>query len=435
MYKEVRELAQFYLETYGCALNKSDSDIIVGRLGKLGVSRTFDLQKADVVIINSCGVKEPTEDRIIHRIRELRKIGQPMIITGCLSKIAFDRVRRALDSGGAILGPQTIDSLGPIFFRVLEGEKNIVNLESDSSSKLRFFLGPPNSVICTIPICEGCLGNCAYCAVKFARSDVCSYSIAELYAITKQCVHQGYQEIRLTSQDAGAFGYDTGESLVDLLRRLDSISGQHRFRIGMFNPNLVIDNLLDILNVMKSNHFFKFFHVPLQSGSNHILELMNRRYCVEDWGKVIRTIREHFPSATIATDIIVGFPGESDDDFENTLRILKEFSPTLVNISKYGDRPGTIASQSQEKVDTLLKKNRSRQLSRFVSSLTRAENKSWIGWSGPAIVTECAPKGGYVCRNSSYKYIVVNKSLSLGDVIKVRIVDSHKTYLSAITIP
>ncbi|TXT56581.1 MAG: hypothetical protein BAJATHORv1_20171 [Candidatus Thorarchaeota archaeon] len=426
-------MVQFYLETYGCALNTADSDIIVGRLNGLGITQTDRPLEADILIINSCGVKEPTEDRIIHRIRTLKKSGKPIIVTGCLPKIALGRVQEALGDAGAILGPQSIDSLGSIIFRVLEGDRNIVLLDSDNKSKLRYFSAPPHSVICTIPICEGCLGECAYCAVRFARSRVKSYSIEEIHHIAEQCVRLGYREIRLTSQDASVFGHDTGEQLVDLLNLLDTISGKHRFRLGMFNPNLVIDFLSDLLTVMKSKHFFKFFHVPLQSGSDHVLDIMKRKYSVEEWKSVILEIRKYFPQATIATDIIVGFPGETDDDFKATIEVLEETCPSIVNISKYGDRPNTLASRSHSKVDTLLKKNRSRILSRLVSKLSVQENKSWIGWTGPAIVTEPAPKGGYVCRNPFYKYIVINESLGLGDIIDVKITNSFKTYLLGIT--
>jgi len=425
------ETIRFYLETYGCSLNKSDSDIIVGHLASLGAERVEDSDNANVLILNTCGVKEPTEDRIVHRLETLSGGTVPVVITGCLPRISLDRIKTVIPDFAAVLGPQSIESLGPIVERVFHGERSIVNLESDSGSKLRLFEGPPNSVICTVPICEGCLGSCAYCAVRFARGEVRSHSISEIRDVVERCVHLGYREIRLTSQDAGVFGHDTGEDLVKLLATLDGIDGAHMYRLGMFNPNLVLESIDDIVEVMTSDHYFKFFHVPLQSGSDRILESMARQYTVDQWRLITGMIRKRIPRATIATDIIVGFPGESNDDFELTLELLESIRPSVVNISKYGDRPGTRASKSTEKVDTSIKKARSRQLSDSVHQMVTQENETWIGWSGRVIVTEPGRKGGIVCRNSAYKPIVVHEDLKFGTIVQVEVVSAHRTHLAA----
>ncbi|MHA2425409.1 MAG: radical SAM protein, partial [Candidatus Thorarchaeota archaeon] len=210
----------------------ADSDLIVGRLHQIGAERVEDIGISDIIILNTCGVKEPTEDKIIHRLEELSDGTTPIIVTGCLPRIAFKRVSGVNPDLAAILGPQSLDSLGPIYERVLAGERGILHLDSDESSKLQYYEGPPNSVICTIPICEGCVGDCAYCAVKFARANVQSYSIDEILDVVKRCVHTGYKEIRLTAQDAGAYGHDTGETLSHLLSRVSEIEGNHRFRLG-----------------------------------------------------------------------------------------------------------------------------------------------------------------------------------------------------------
>ncbi|MFW9920214.1 MAG: hypothetical protein ACFFED_11475, partial [Candidatus Thorarchaeota archaeon] len=158
-------VSRFYLETYGCSLNMADSDLIIGRLHHLGLQRVEEHSSSDIVILNSCGVKEPTEDRIINRLESLSHGDIPVIVTGCLPRISFQRIQQAIPNYGAILGPQSLDSLGPIVERVLQGEINIIQLESDHGSKLRYYESPVESVVCTIPICEGCVGDCAYCAV------------------------------------------------------------------------------------------------------------------------------------------------------------------------------------------------------------------------------------------------------------------------------
>ncbi|MCF2135774.1 MAG: tRNA (N(6)-L-threonylcarbamoyladenosine(37)-C(2))-methylthiotransferase [Candidatus Thorarchaeota archaeon] len=420
---------RFYLETYGCALNAADSDMMVGRLHQMGAERVDCLEEADVAIVNTCGVKEPTEDRIIFRLSELSKCGVPVIVTGCLPKISLSRVKAAIPNFAAILGPQSIDSLGPIVLQVLEGQRGILHLTSDMSSKLQYFEGPPNSVICTIPICEGCLGNCAYCAVRLARSVVRSYSIDEIFQVALRSVHNGYREIRLTAQDAGAFGHDSGETLVNLLARLDTIPGEHRFRLGMFNPNLILDSLSQLLDIMSSNHFFKFFHIPVQSGSNSILRSMRRRYTVEEWIMVVETIRKRFPEASIATDIIVGFPGETDADFEATIEVIRQTHPQIVNISKYGDRPGTSASKAKNKVDTSLKKQRSRRLSLLVHDLVLQNHQAWLGWSGLVLTTDHASRGGVLARTDSYVPVIISEDVEVGIHLPVEIIGAERTHL------
>ncbi|MGY5880112.1 MAG: tRNA (N(6)-L-threonylcarbamoyladenosine(37)-C(2))-methylthiotransferase [Candidatus Thorarchaeota archaeon] len=420
---------KFYLETYGCSLNSADSDIIVGTLANMDSTRVESIDTADLIILNTCGVKEPTEDRIISRLEKLVVENTPVLIAGCLPKISLKRIERALPNYAAIIGPQSIESLRDIVPRVLKGEVGIVHLESNDVSKLNWLEGPPNSVICTIPICEGCLGSCAYCAVKFARGAVKSHSKRDVFDTVERCVHSGYKEIRITSQDLGTYGVDIDSNLVELTTMIDKIDGQHKFRLGMFNPNLVLDSIGELVQVMKSNHFFKFFHIPLQSGSNAILQSMGRKYTTEEWEQIVGTVRQTFSDSTIATDIIVGFPGETEQDFELTMDLISKVRPPVVNISKYGDRPGTKASKAKNKVDTSAKKDRSRRLTKLVNDILEENNKSWIGWTGEVLVTEKGSRGGLMCRNPSYKPIIINDDIGIGETGSIRIVDAERTHL------
>ncbi len=420
---------RFYLETYGCSLNIADSDLIIGRLHQMGLERSDDITSSDIIILNSCGVKEPTEDKIISRLETLSQHPVPVVVTGCLPRISLQRVTKAIPNFAAIIGPQSLDSLGSIVLRILQGDSGIMYLDSDTSSKLRYYESPTGTVICTIPICEGCIGACSYCAVRFARTNVRSYTISEIRDVVRRCVHYGFREIRLTAQDIGAFGYDSGESLVDLLQTIAEIDGSHKFRLGMFNPNLILDKIEPVLDVMSSPHFFQFFHVPLQSGSDNVLKEMNRKYSVHEWKLVIGAIRNRFPQATIATDIIVGHPGETDEDFEMTVDVLRETRPSVINISKYGDRPGTPASKSKKKVHTQTKKRRSRQLSLLVDELVREANSFWLGWRGSVIITGKTANNQLKGRTDTYKLVIVEGNSPIGEPIEVTITDTKKTHL------
>jgi MiaB-like tRNA modifying enzyme len=420
---------RYYLETYGCSLNAADSDIIVGRLNALEGQRVNDIDEAELILLNTCGVKEPTEDKIVHRLEELAKGATPIVVTGCLTKISLDRVEKAIPGYAALLGPQSVETLADVVPRILEGERGIRHIESDGAYKLKWFVGPPDSVICTIPICEGCLGSCAYCAVRFARGQVKSYSIKDLRELIERCAHLGYREIRLTSQDAAVYGSDTGEKLEDLMFSIGKIEGPHRFRLGMFNPNIVMSSINGLLDAMDNDHFFKFFHIPLQSGSDKLLKTMKRRYIASDWVSVIEKVRKRFKNATIATDIIVGFPGENESDFDQTLELVKEVRPSITNISKYGDRPNTLASQSKDKVETSVKKQRSRTLTNVVNEILVESNRAWVGWSGPVMITEKGSKGGMLGRNEAYKIVIVQGNLNPGTVVDVEITSSERTHL------
>jgi threonylcarbamoyladenosine tRNA methylthiotransferase CDKAL1 len=420
---------RYYLETYGCSLNAADSDIIVGRLNALEGQRVQDIDEAELILLNTCGVKEPTEDKIVHRLEELAKGTTPIVVAGCLPKISLDRVEKAIPEYAALLGPQSVETLADIIPRILDGERGIRHIEADGAYKLKWFAGPPDSVICTIPICEGCLGSCAYCAVRFARGQVKSYSIKDLRELVERCVHLGYREIRLTSQDAAVYGTDTGEKLEDLMLSINEIEGPHRFRLGMFNPNIVMSSIDRLLEAMDNEHFFKFFHIPLQSGSDKLLKTMKRRYIASDWVSVVEKVRKRFKNATIATDIIVGFPGENESDFQHTLELIQRVRPSITNISKYGDRPNTLASQSKDKVETSVKKQRSRILTKIVDEILIESNKAWVGWSGPVLITEKGSKGGMLGRNEAYKIVIVQEDLSPGTMIDVEITSSERTHL------
>ena len=162
---------------------------------------------------------------------------------------------------------------------------------------------------------------------------------------------------------------------------------------------------------------------------------MKRRYIVSEWESVVQRVRKKFPDATIATDIIVGFPGETESDFEQTLELIRRVKPSVTNISKYGDRPNTLASRSKEKVETSVKKNRSRTLTKLVDEILVESNEAWVGWSGPVLITEKGSKGGMLGRNESYKIVIVHEDLNPGTIVDVKITSSERTHLIGEVMP
>ncbi len=418
---------KFYIETYGCAFNQADSEIIAGQLQEIGLDRTQSIEDADYIVINTCGVKEVTESKIIYRLTQLNKLNKKLIIAGCLPRINFKRVKNAAPNAEIIIGPRAITKLKELILNTSDREKIIIKNYNESKVGLhRVSFNFPTYIV---PINEGCLGNCAYCAVKFARGTLFSFDPQMIYEEVYYAVQKGFKDIWITSQDCGSYGYDINTNLANLMNALIKIDGQFRMRIGMFNVDTVLPFINDLLEVYKNNKIYNFVHIPVQSGSNTILKSMKRKYTAEEWLDIAKKFKSNINRITLSTDIIVGFPGETDEDFEETIRLIEEIRPDITNISKYGDRPNTLASKMKNKVDTNIKKKRSTYLAEIVRKITLKNNQKWIDWEGDGIVAEIAPKGGFVIRNNWYKNIIVQDNLRLGKIIKVRILDATPTYL------
>jgi MiaB/RimO family radical SAM methylthiotransferase len=238
----------------------------------------------------------------------------------------------------------------------------------------------------------------------------------------------------LTGQDTGCYGKDIGVNLVDLLSAACEIDGDFWIRVGMMTPNSAISMLPELVKVFKNDRIFKFAHLPVQSGDNEILKQMNRHYSVEDFWRVVKAFRKSVPNITLSTDVICGFPGESAEAFEGTLRLIRQVRPDVVNVSKFFPRPKTSAAEMTPKVDSFEVMARSRRLTDFVKKSSFEKNSSWIGWNGRILLDEVGKKpDSLIGRNFAYKPIVVKnveRSL-LGNLLNVRVTKAFQTYLEA----
>jgi len=398
-----------YVEFYGCAANKADTETMITLILKAGHNLVSSVEKADVVLINTCAVKGPTERRMINRIKKLSK--KPLVVAGCLPLI-----NPKLVEGYSVITPWSIGEVVEALEKTFAGEK--VKILKGSKpfliSHFRF-----NPVVEIIPIAEGCLGNCSYCAVRFARGRLRSYPEELIIRRAKRAMEEGVKEIWLTSQDCGAYGLDINSDIIDLLRKLIKLKGNFKIRLGMANPNFILKVKNELLKIFKARKMFRFLHIPVQSGSNKVLAEMNRRYRVEDVIKIVKAFKKL--RTTIATDIIVGYPTETEDDFQKTIDLLKKIKPDVTNVSKFEARPGTPAAKLKPLPSQVIKE-RSRRISELVREISYERNKEWLGWKGKVLVDE-AGKG----RNYAYKQVVVNAPL--GSEVKVRIVGITHTSL------
>ncbi|MBD3155963.1 MAG: tRNA (N(6)-L-threonylcarbamoyladenosine(37)-C(2))-methylthiotransferase [Candidatus Aenigmarchaeota archaeon] len=398
---------RIYVETYGCSANQSDSEIMLGLLKKEGFKIVNSSKESDLNILNTCIVKSPTENRMKHRIKTLKRTGKPLIVAGCMSK-AEGKMIQKIAPEASLIGPNSIQNICEAAREALKG-KRTVKIKDLKSPKICLPKIRINPVIDIVQVSTGCLGNCCYCQVKFAKGELFSYSSELVVKQIRESLKQGIKEIWLTSQDMGAYGKDIGENLPELLEKIVKIEGKFFVRVGMMNPNHVNLFLEELVESYKSDKIFKFLHLPVQSGSDRILERMNRRYKIDDFRKIVNVFRKKFPKITISTDVIAGFPGETVDDFKQTLRLLEEIKPDVVNVSKYWPRPGTKASKMKQ-LDRKIINQRTRDLSESVKKIQRKNNKKWSGWEGEVLIDEKTNKG-LIGRNYAYKPITTKGRL------------------------
>jgi len=420
-----------YAENYGCTANKFDLEIMLGQLKAEGYQLSTDPAKASVILINTCGVKKPTEDRIIERIRHLSQTGKPLLICGCLPRINPKAIQKAAPNFAVMLDPRSVDQIAKAAEFALNGGRNKFFFSDVPPQKIRQPKVRFNRVIEIIAISEGCLGNCAYCCVRFARGRLYSFPQSDIIEKVKNAVSEGIKEIWLTSQDSGAYGMDINANLAELLNGCSSIPGKFMIRVGMMNPNHVLDILPELVESFKNRKIFDFLHLPVQSGDDEVLKKMNRRYTVEEFKKIVTAFRKEIPELTLSTDVICGFPGEDSEAFENTISLVKEVKPDIVNISRFFPRPGTPAERMRQ-LNFKVIKSRSRRLSEVVRKVSFERNKRWLGWEGEILIDEKGKGSSWIGRNFAYKPIVVKSEENLfGRFVKVKVTEALSTYLEA----
>ena len=384
---------------------------------------------ADILIYNTCAVKTPTENKIVEILKKA-PAGKKIVVTGCLPLINFRRLKAEVNFDCA-LGSAPGNKIVNVVYRVERGER-VVMLESDSQPSLDLSNIPTNRIISIVPINYGCLGSCSYCCVLFARGRLRSHPANEVVKRIKRDLACGCQEIWLTSQDTACYGRDLDTGLVNLLREVCKIEGTFFVRLGMMTPNHASELLNELVEAYKDVKIFKFLHLPVQSGDDEVLSLMNRMYSADVFRRIVRTFRKEVPNMTVATDVICGFPGESEEAFKHTMELLEEVQPDVVNISKFFARPNTPAERMKPLPNQTVKE-RSRKMAELVRQITLEKNKAWLNWEGKILIDEKGKTpSSWIGRNFAYKPITVrsNKNL-LGKVLNVQISRAFPMHLEA----
>jgi len=378
--------------------------MIKGILYNSGYELTATRKNSDLNIIVTCAVKDATEHRMISKIKKYSR-EKPLVVAGCLPKTSKKLVE-SFSPNSSLLGPQSLNRTVEIVDGSLNGQK-IVALDDSMSTKVNLPKMRLNPVVSIIQISSGCLSECSFCQTKLAKGTLTSYRIGDILRQVKDDVASNCKEIWLTSTDNGCYGLDLKTDLVDLLEKSSNIEGEYKIRVGMMNPMYVPRFLDRLISLYRNNDkVFKFLHMPVQSGSERILRKMKRGHTAKIFLDVVKELREKIPEIAIATDIITGFPSESERDFEETLSLIEESQPDVINSSRYSPRPGTLSAK-YPRLSTKIVKERSTRLHTIIRKTTMRRNQIWYGWKGQILIDELLDEGKIQGRNYAYKPVII----------------------------
>jgi MiaB-like tRNA modifying enzyme len=409
---------KIHIRTYGCTLNQADSDIMHALLSERH-EVVDDEEQSDVTVLNTCTVKGATENKIFELMKRLQERDRRFVVAGCLSA-NMEKVRRYAPHA-PVVGTSSLRSICDAVEDAAEGKPTVYKGFEPKDGLPKAVTAP----IMRIPINDGCVSSCSFCQTKLARPFLRSYSPKTVVKWLDESVRKEAREIQLTSMDSGAYGLDIKTGLVRLLDTIagHGCSGRFLVRLGMINPEHAKRMLQDIIRIMEHDRFYRFLHVPVQTGSEKVCREMGRKHTVRDFRDIVEAVRAEIPDATIATDIIVGYPTETEDDFRQTLDLLRDTEPDIVNVSKFSARPGTRAKELRQLHNDEIKR-RSKEASMLVRRICEKRKKAYIGQRCEVLVTEESPdpKG----RDINYHQVVVKGFRGrLGDFVDVEIIDAN----------
>ena len=423
-------MARIYVEAFGCSANKADSEIASGLLREAGHTHVASPEEADANIVLTCIVKTPTEIKMVKRLRDLAALRKPLIVAGCMPKAEKQLVKEVAPSA-SLMGPDDLLNMAEVVEATLRGDR-VECLDGSPPDRTCLPRMRDNPIIHIAPIASGCLGDCSYCIVKHARGRLHSFPADEIIADTRDAISQGCREIWLTAEDTAAYRW-RGVRLPQLLEDLCSLEGRFYIRVGMMTTNHADPILNELMEAYRSEKVFKFLHVPVQSGNDEILRSMRRRYTVDDFHSLVATFRGAYPDLSLSTDIICGFPGETEAQFRDSIRLLGEVQPDVLNISRFWPRPGTQAAQMDGQLHGRETKKRSRMLTHLWRQLSLERGLRWMGWKGEILIDEPGRGGSFVGRNYAYKPVVLRAAAELGGFVKVEVTEARFGYLLART--
>ena len=410
-------MAKIFVEAYGCSASFADSEMISGLILNGGHTLVDNSSESDLNIIVTCSVKDATANKMIHRIKSLKS--KPLVVAGCFPKAEKNTVEKFAENA-SLLGPNSLGKTLQVIDSTLNGRKQ-VSLEDSDLSKVGLPKVRLNPVVGIVEIASGCMSECTFCQTKLSKGDLSSYRLGDIVRQVQTEINEGCKEVWLTSTDNGCYGFDIGTDLPSLVNAVVEIPDDFMIRVGMMNPMYMPRIKEALIESFDNGKVFKFLHIPVQSGSDKVLHDMKRGHTVNTFKEIVKRAKERFGDFTISTDVIVGFPSETEKDFQKTVNLLDETRPDVVNLSKYSARPGTEAAEWKQ-IDVAEVKRRSKIIFEQINKISIENNKKWIGWTGKVLFDEKIDEG-IKGRNFAYKPVFVRNAVDIGQSHIVEITD------------
>ena len=414
-------MGRISIKTQGCSNNLRESEIMGGILDKEGHSVSLENNGCDIEIINICTVKgDNTALKEIRKSKE-RNNDKKIIVAGCITESIIPKIRE-IDNSINFVNTHNIEKISEVV-KITSNNGSVQLLEKKYVPKVNIPSVRKNPVVGIVPILNSCNYLCTFCSTKQIKGKLMSYPMDDIKQDVKNHLKAGCKEIWITSQDTGAYMIDQGGKikLIELLESVLSVPVDYKLRLGMMNPGNTINVLDKLIEVYKHEKMFKFIHIPVQSGNDEVLRKMNRRYPVETFYEIVNKFREEIPEINISTDIIVGFPSETEDQFNDTMELVKKVKPDVLNRAGYAIREGTIAAKMDQVPGDVIKQ-RTRKLTFEFKRIVEMNNKKWLGWNGKVLIDEVNKDGSFVARNYCYKPVILKGNYKLGDEVEVEIV-------------
>lgn len=428
--RDAADLSPRYLIwTIGCQMNEAESSKVEAMLGQVGYRRTEDEDDADVIVLNSCVVRQAAEDKVAGKIGSLARVkrNRPDVriaLTGCMVTGQETSLRERFPHVDLFFEPSDFDRLVEIVPELAEADADLAELphyyQAGASSP---------GVSAFVPIIYGCNFVCSYCIVPYRRGRETSRPFADIVGEVERLAAQGVREVTLLGQTVNAYGHDLpdGRDLAELLTAVDAVPGIQRLRFLTSHPKFFSDRLIETMAALPS--VCEHVNLPVQAGDNEILRRMRRTYTANHYRDRIAKIRETIPGVTISTDIIVGFPGETDEQFQHTWELLRDIDFDKVHVAMYSPRPGTLSARWEDDVPHAVKHQRHQAVERLQEEVSARKYRAMIGRTQEILVDGFA-KGRWRGRTRGNQLVFFDAPGEwLGQTVDVQITDSMTWYL------
>ncbi len=387
----------FYIRTYGCQMNELDSEIMIGQLENRGLIRCEEETKADILIFNTCSIRDLAERKVLGKLGLLGTTRQSQAIigvTGCMANAKKDSLFQKLPHIDFVLGTNNIHELNHVLDEVIVSNKQVFRTDDHFSQELDY-LGAKreDKVKAYVSIIRGCDKFCTYCIVPYTRGSEVSRPPENILEECRHLVQQGYKEITLLGQNVNSYGKDQPEwkcLFHDLLYQIDQIAGIERVRFMTSHPVDITIQLMEAIRDLKTA--CEFVHFPLQAGANRILKKMHRIYTVEQYLEKVDTLRKLVPHVALGTDIIVGFPTETNEEFEETARLLQEIEYSVAFLFAYSPRKGTPAMRWRDDIPEEVKQERLQRLLQIQDAIYAKQRQLFLGQTVEVLVEKRSSK-------------------------------------------